>query len=98
VNCGADPLAASAREELAAAGLRPLQLLSDGTDALSAQEQEVAEQAVLGHSTARIAEGRGMTERSVTAMLSTVYRKVGTDRAGLAKVLSHSTYATYGGK
>jgi DNA-binding CsgD family transcriptional regulator len=98
VNCGADPLAASAREELAAAGLRPLQLLSDGTDALSAQEQEVAEQAVLGHSTARIAEGRGMTERSVTAMLSTVYRKVGTDHAGLAKVLSHGTYATYGGK
>ncbi len=87
VRCGADALAARARDELSAAGLRPMQLRVDHTSPLTSQEQGVAERAAEGWSDARIGEATGLEEREVARLLSDVYRKVGTDRAGLAKRL-----------
>lgn len=87
VRCGADALAARARDELSAAGLRPMQLRVDHTSPLTSQEQAVAERAAEGWSDARIGEATGLEEREVARLLSDVYRKVGTDRAGLAKRL-----------
>ncbi len=87
VRCGADALAARARDELSAAGLRPMQLRVDHTSPLTSQEQAVAERAAEGWSDARIGEATGLEEREVARLLSEVYRKVGTDRAGLAKRL-----------
>lgn len=87
MRCGADALAARARDELSAAGLRPMQLRVDHTSPLTSQEQAVAERAAEGWSDARIGEATGLEEREVARLLSEVYRKVGTDRSGLAKRL-----------
>ncbi|GAB2781560.1 ATP-binding protein [Streptomyces daliensis] len=87
VNCGALALAATARDELAAAGLPPLQLRDDDTDTLTTAERTVAERSVAGQSTARIAAGLGTGEEAVTRLLSGVYRKLGTDPAGLPRLL-----------
>jgi DNA-binding CsgD family transcriptional regulator len=51
----------------------------------------VAQRVVLGQSTARIANDLGTPERTVSKLLSIVYRKVGSDHNGLAKVLSTDT-------
>nr|WP_241265840.1 AAA family ATPase [Streptomyces boncukensis] len=83
VLCGAPALAARARDELAAAGLPPLQLRHDGTDALTAQERAAGEAAVRGMPVRGIAEELGLTEGAVRLLLSGVYRKLGTDPAGL---------------
>lgn len=87
VQCGAEALAARARDELSAVGLRPMQLRVDHTSPLTSQEQAVAERAAEGWPDARISEATGLEEREVARLLSDVYRKVGTDRAGLAKLL-----------
>ncbi|MEU5615170.1 AAA family ATPase [Streptomyces sparsogenes] len=87
VQCGADALATRARDELSATGLRPLQLRTDHGSPLTSQEQAVAELAALGRADDRIGEELGLAEREVTRVLSGVYRKVGTDRAGLAKAM-----------
>ncbi|MEU0391284.1 AAA family ATPase [Streptomyces sp. NPDC006208] len=83
VQCGADALATRAREELDAAGLWPLQLRTAATESLTAQERTVAEWAARGWSTTRIAEELGAQAPVVTRLLSDVYRKVGSDQAGL---------------
>lgn len=87
--CGADALADTAREELAAAGLRPRRLHPAGTDALTARERTAAELAVRGRDKAEIARELGADEGVVTRLLSSVYRKTGTDSSGLAAVLTH---------
>ncbi|MGY0056131.1 ATP-binding protein [Streptomyces sp. LZ34] len=87
VRCGADVLAVRARDELSATGLRPLQLRADHGTPLTSQEQAAAERAALGWADDRIGDELGMEEREVAQVLSGVYRKVGTDRTGLAKVL-----------
>lgn len=91
LQCGAEPLAARARDELSAVGLRPLQLRADATGTLTRQELAVAELAAAGHGDQRIAEELGVAEQDVARSLSGVYRKIGTDRAGLAKVLRMQT-------
>jgi DNA-binding CsgD family transcriptional regulator len=85
--CGADGLAERAREELAAAGLRPRRLRTTDTDALTAQERTVAAHAARGAAPADIAHDLGTDERGVARLLSAVYRKVGTDASGLAQAL-----------
>jgi DNA-binding CsgD family transcriptional regulator/tetratricopeptide (TPR) repeat protein len=85
--CGADGLAERAREELAAAGLRPRRLRTTDTDALTAQERTVAAHAARGAAPAGIAHDLGTDERGVARLLSAVYRKVGTDASGLAQAL-----------
>ncbi|MYR59021.1 ATP-binding protein, partial [Streptomyces sp. SID625] len=87
VHCGAEALAVRARAELSAAGLRPLPLRYAQTDTLTAQERRAAEQAAQGHPVAVVAKELRLTEQGVRQLLSSVYRKVGTDAAGLATAL-----------
>jgi tetratricopeptide (TPR) repeat protein len=87
VHCGAEALAARAREELSAAGLRPLPLRYVQADTLTAQERRTAELTVQGHPVAVVAKDLHLTEQGVRLLLSSVYRKVGTDAAGLARAL-----------
>jgi DNA-binding CsgD family transcriptional regulator len=85
--CGADGLAERARDELAAAGLRPRRLRTTDTDALTTQERAVAARSARGDDPADIARDLGIDQREVALLLSAVYRKVGTDQAGLAQAL-----------
>ncbi|MGW2114387.1 helix-turn-helix transcriptional regulator [Streptomyces zhihengii] len=87
VQCGADALAVRAREELDAAGLWPLQLRSDDTGLLTTQERQVAEWAVAGRSDDSMAEELGVGLPVVTRLMSDIYRKVGSDRAGLERMI-----------
>lgn len=87
VHCGADGLGDEARAELAAAGLRPRRLHSTETDTLTARERAAAALTAGGRTTAEVAEELGTDEPTVVRLLSAVYRKVGTDRAGLAAAL-----------
>ncbi|MEV5973092.1 AAA family ATPase [Streptomyces sp. NPDC051921] len=83
-SCGADGLVEDARAELAAAGLRPRALLPAGTDTLTARERAAAELTARGEDPADVL---GVDGATVTRLLSAVYRKLGTDRAGLAQAL-----------
>ncbi|MEU1278193.1 AAA family ATPase [Streptomyces sp. NPDC005805] len=87
VQCGADGLAARARAELDATGLLPLQLRTAATESLTAQERTVAEWAAAGWSSDRIAEELDASPAAVDRLLSDIYRKVGSDRAGLSRLL-----------
>jgi DNA-binding CsgD family transcriptional regulator len=87
VHCGAEGLAARARGELSAAGLRPLPLRYAQTDTLTAHERKAAEMTAHGHPTAVVAKDLRLTEQGVRQLLSSVYRKIGTDTAGLAEAL-----------
>ncbi|MGC9543547.1 ATP-binding protein [Streptomyces sp. UG1] len=87
VHCGADALAARAREELSAAGLRPLPLRYAQTDTLTAHERRTAELMVQGRSVGVIAKELRLTEQGVRQLLSSAYRKIGTDSTGLAQAL-----------
>ncbi|WP_234311960.1 AAA family ATPase [Streptomyces griseus] len=88
VHCGAETLASRAREELSAAGLRPLPLRYPQTDTLTAHERRAAEMTAQGHPLAVVAKGLHLTEQGVRQLLSSVYRKIGTDAAGLADALA----------
>jgi DNA-binding CsgD family transcriptional regulator len=89
LQCGADGLAAQAREELAAAGLRPRRLREAGADTatLTARERTAAVLTARGGEVMSVAEALGTDEREVKWLLSSVYRKLGTGRAGLEVVL-----------
>ncbi|TGA99648.1 AAA family ATPase [Streptomyces sp. MZ04] len=87
VQCGADGLVERARDELAAAGLRPRLLHSTETDTLTARERTAATLTARGEPVARIAAELHTDEAAVVRMLSAVYRKVGTDHAGLSAAL-----------
>lgn len=90
VQCGADGLVEEARDELAAAGLRPRRLHSTETDTLTARERAAAVLTVRGCAADQIAEELHIDEQSVVRLLSAVYRKVGTDRSGLPAALGES--------
>ncbi|MGW3814559.1 AAA family ATPase [Streptomyces sp. NPDC005046] len=87
VQCGADGLIEEARDELAAAGLRPRRLHSAETDTLTARERTAAALTARDRTPAQIAEELNIDEHAVARLLSAVYRKVGTDRRGLAAAL-----------
>ncbi|MFC8089454.1 ATP-binding protein [Streptomyces sp. NPDC057301] len=87
VHCRADGLAARAREELSTAGLRPLPLRYVQADTLTAREHRTAELAAEGRPVTVIATEMHLTEQGVRQLLSSVYRKIGTDAAGLARAL-----------
>ncbi|MER5215583.1 AAA family ATPase [Streptomyces sp. NPDC002838] len=87
VHCGAEAVADRARTELSAAGLRPLPLRYGQTDTLTAQERRAAEMTAQGHPVAVVAKELRRTEQGVRQLLSAVYRKIGTDAAGLAAAL-----------
>ncbi|MEU8619458.1 AAA family ATPase [Streptomyces sp. NPDC048623] len=79
-DCGADGLVEEARAELAAAGLRPRALHTADGDTLTARERAAAELAARGQDPAA---ALGVDRTTATRLLSAVYRKLGTDRAGL---------------
>lgn len=87
VQCGADGLADTARDELAAAGLRPRRPHSAETDTLTVRERAAADHAVHGRTPTETAAALGTAEQSVVRLLSAVYRKLGTDPTGLAAAL-----------
>ncbi|MFD1308111.1 ATP-binding protein [Streptomyces kaempferi] len=87
VQCGADGLVEEARDELAAAGLRPRRLHSTETDTLTARERTAAVLTARGRTADQVAGELHTDEQSVVRLLSAVYRKVGTDRTGLAAAL-----------
>ncbi|AVH60477.1 MULTISPECIES: ATP-binding protein [Streptomyces] len=87
VQCGADGLVGEARDELAAAGLRPRRLHSTETDTLTARERAAVALTLRGRATAEIAEELQTDEPAVVRLLSAVCRKLGTDRAGLGAAL-----------
>ncbi|MEU2716653.1 AAA family ATPase [Streptomyces sp. NPDC007205] len=89
VHCGAEALAARAREELSAAGLRPLPLRYVPADTLTAKERRTAELTAHGHPMAVVAKEMHLPEQGVRQLLSSVYRKIGTDAAGLAGFLEN---------
>ncbi|MFI5804689.1 ATP-binding protein [Streptomyces sp. NPDC051561] len=90
LQCGADALAEQAREELAAAGLRPRRLR--GTDAdtltLTACERTTAVMTARDESAASVAAALDTDVSEVHRLLSSVYRKLGTGRVGLREALS----------
>ncbi|MFF0744621.1 ATP-binding protein [Streptomyces sp. NPDC004111] len=90
LQCGADGLAAQAREELAAAGLRPRRLRDADADSetLTGRERTAAELTVRGEATAAVAAALGTDENEVTRLLSSVYRKLGTGPTGLPTSLT----------
>ncbi|MFD7977387.1 ATP-binding protein [Streptomyces sp. NPDC059071] len=89
-SCGADGLVEDARAELAGAGLRPRELRTAGTDSLTARERAAAEAAARGADPALVL---GVDQATATRLLSAVYRKLGTDRAGLDGALRGPTGA-----
>lgn len=97
MQCGADGLVEATRDELAAAGLRPRRLHSTETDTLTARERAAAALTVRGRTLAGVAEELHTEEPAVVRLLSAVYRKVGTDRAGLGAALGAAESAETGG-
>ncbi|MEV7415916.1 AAA family ATPase [Streptomyces sp. NPDC089919] len=87
VECGADGLAALARTELADAGVRLLPA-ARAVPELTAAERTAAEQAAKGEPAAATAAVLGTDEAGVARLLSVVYRKLGTDPAGLPEALA----------
>jgi DNA-binding CsgD family transcriptional regulator len=83
VQCNADGLAERARDELAAAGLRPRRLHSTETDTLTTRERTAANLAAEGRTEAEIASEMGMDEPTAVRLLSAVCRKMGTEITGL---------------
>ncbi|MFP3989864.1 AAA family ATPase [Streptomyces sp. E11-3] len=85
--CGADTLATRARTELAAAGLRPHHPQIPGQDTLTEGESAAARHAARGLDNAAIATALRLDEDAVSRLLSAVFTKLGTDRAGLHRAL-----------
>jgi DNA-binding NarL/FixJ family response regulator len=75
-HCGADALAARAREELRAAGARPRRDAMRGRDALTASELRIAQMAASGATNRQIAQSLFVTQRTVETHLTHVYGKL----------------------
>ncbi|MFF4213089.1 helix-turn-helix transcriptional regulator [Streptomyces sp. NPDC001796] len=88
VHCGAEGVATRARAELSAAGLPSLPLRYAQSDTLTAQERTAAELTAQGHPASVVAKELHLTEQGVRQLLSSTYRKIGTDAAGLAQALT----------
>ena len=89
MQCGADGLVEPARDELAAAGLRPRRLRSHGDGhahrAGAYRRRLAAAGARRGSEIAK--DVARSTSSTVAQLLSAVYRKVGTRQSGLAVAL-----------
>jgi DNA-binding CsgD family transcriptional regulator len=90
VQCSADGLVETARDELAAAGLRPRRLHGTETDTLTSRERSAANLAARGRTEAEIARELQVDEATAVRLLSAVYRKMGTDCTGLAVAMKPS--------
>ena len=74
--CGAEPLAARARTELAAAGARPRKPMRSGAEALTPSERRVCELAQQGLANPEIAQTLFVTRATVESHLRSSYRKL----------------------
>jgi DNA-binding CsgD family transcriptional regulator len=87
--CGAHPLAARARDELAVAGARPRRHALTGADALTPSERRVCQLAAQGLANRDVAQALFVTTRTVEVHLTHSYQKLGiTSREELAGVLT----------
>jgi DNA-binding CsgD family transcriptional regulator len=75
--CGAGPLEAHVRSELAAAGVRPRTTALSGVESLTASERRVAALAAAGGTNRDIAQELFVTPKTVEVHLSNTYRKLG---------------------
>jgi DNA-binding CsgD family transcriptional regulator len=92
---GAAPLLQRAKDELAATGARPRNLVQTGVAALTPSERRVARMAAEGMSNKELAQALFVTAKAVEVHLSSVYRKLQiTSRAQLAQALAASQPAT----
>lgn len=86
--CGAEPLVATARAEMVAAGGRPRRVRSTGVEALTSGELQVARMAALGRTNRQIAEALFVTTKAVKWHLGNAYKKLGvSSRAELPDAL-----------
>src|SRR5690606_14447641 len=86
--CGADALAAQAREALRARGRRPRTPARRGAHALTPSETRIALMAAAGETNAAIAQALFVTPKTVESHLTSAYRKLGIDgRQGLPDAL-----------
>jgi len=74
--CGADPLAARARQELVAAGARPRRRAVTGVESLTASERRTCQLAVQGMTNREIAQALFVTLRTVEVHLTHAYQKL----------------------
>ncbi len=90
--CGATPLAAHARHELAATGARTRRFSSSGIEALTPSERRTARLAASGLSNAAIAQALYVTTKTVEWHLTRAYRKLGVKARGeLADALAEAS-------
>ena len=83
--CGALALEQRARDELAAAGLRPRRRPLTGAESLTPAERRVAQMAAEGASNRAIAQGLFLSLRTVETHLTRTYQKLGIDSRGSAR-------------
>lgn len=76
---GADALAASAQEELAATGAKPRRARITGPTALTPSERRIARMAAKGMTNNQIAQDLFLVPRTVEMHLTSVYRKLSID-------------------
>ena len=89
--CGADGLAETARQELAASGVRIRRERLSGITSLTPSEQRIADMAARGDSNAEIAQALFVTLKTVEMHLTHVYRKLDiTGRSELKRALAQS--------
>jgi DNA-binding CsgD family transcriptional regulator len=87
-DCGAEPLATTARQELAASGVRVRRERLTGARSLTPSERRIAQMVVNGGSNADIAQALFVTVKTVEMHLTNIYRKLDiTGRAQLATAL-----------
>ncbi len=75
-DCAAQPVVATARQELAASGVRVQRERLTGVDSLTPSEQRIAEMVVEGGSNAEIAQALFVTVKTVEMHLTHIYRKL----------------------
>jgi DNA-binding CsgD family transcriptional regulator len=89
--CGAERLAAKAREELVAAGARPRRAAITGLESLTAAERRVAELAAQGMSNREIAQALFVTINTVEGHLKQVFQKLSiSSRKSISDALDRS--------
>lgn len=86
--CGADALAARARDELVATGARPRRAAFSGVGSLTAAERRVAMLAAAGMTNREIAKELTVSAKTVSGQLAAVYLKLDVhDRSALAAAM-----------